>query len=903
MQLKKIIAAGAMGLMMLGSTLAAAVTLADYPAPFVSDGTFDGLIVFGANAKAADVAASVEIAARLGGETTETVPVPGATSTTTASGGAKIYQSSINQLNLEDELGDVKSSFTSNDLPQILKSVTIRTADSENYDYNQYIVLPSAEDKDEVRFSDPVDDSVSPDDEPVLHVALTSGNDAYEYKLIFPTVAKLTFTDTTTGYESWTELLNTKFTIMGKDYTVSSAYVDDDTNAAKITLLGGGTAYSLDHATSGTYTLDGTEYTVTPKIYSDTEVVFTVEYDGTTETTDSMSDGGTYKLDDGTEISVKSIHFSTKETINSNVQFYIGSKKIEIIDTDVTDDSYTTGTVKIGGTTKSEYGVKIKGTISGTEFSLSEIDFKYTPSDEFDITADHEFTDPIFGGFNIALSGIVPDLESDARDYIELSKSGSRDAKLKLTTKGGNQLNSIVFHDENGVMSVSDNQATDVIKYVEGASSIGKGDYIIVSDGSYSHLLEVTKYDDTNNEVTLKDVASGDNIDLSFTESSDFNLILDGKTYVLTDGSSSFTLKNADASGTTADALRVIPLVTEHGAKVYLYDDGVYTTTAANESSDFTAYLPGGNAVVTLTADGSHGCDLTVAGDTIADVNSTTTKYEDVDVGQLVYRVKVTNTANDNCTNVGITFDLETDQADDGDAGASSAITNPSLIVVEEAKENSGPADAIIVQASDTSNEIQIGAPTFTDGSSVDQIGSTDVSAEIDIYGTYVKSDTTNDWFKAWYPDEQATVDVFIGKGMTITTSTSGSTYEKIIPIKEVPVAKLDTEVKSADKINKHLILVGGPCANSLVEELAAKENATVESCADWSTPEGSAIITLVKDAFAEGKYALVVAGTSADGQDTRMAGRVLQRFDDYELTGDSVTVTGTLDAPEIVTG
>ena len=65
--IKKILALGT-GATMLGATLMGAVAqadLANYPAPFIADGKFNGIIVVGDAANAADVLGSVDIATSL----------------------------------------------------------------------------------------------------------------------------------------------------------------------------------------------------------------------------------------------------------------------------------------------------------------------------------------------------------------------------------------------------------------------------------------------------------------------------------------------------------------------------------------------------------------------------------------------------------------------------------------------------------------------------------------------------------------------------------------------------------------------------------------------------------------------------------------------------------------------
>lgn len=91
---------------------------------------------------------------------------------------------------------------------------------------------------------------------------------------------------------------------------------------------------------------------------------------------------------------------------------------------------------------------------------------------------------------------------------------------------------------------------------------------------------------------------------------------------------------------------------------------------------------------------------------------------------------------------------------------------------------------------------------------------------------------------------------------------------------------KLDTEVTSADKF---LILVGGPCVNSLVDDYFGI------TCEDWTLKPGEAMIKLAEK---DGRVAMLVAGTTAD--DTRRASSVLMSYMDYTLKGNEVLVRGS---------
>ncbi|MFC2143588.1 S-layer protein, partial [Candidatus Aenigmatarchaeota archaeon] len=113
---------------------------------------------------------------------------------------------------------------------------------------------------------------------------------------------------------------------------------------------------------------------------------------------------------------------------------------------------------------------------------------------------------------------------------------------------------------------------------------------------------------------------------------------------------------------------------------------------------------------------------------------------------------------------------------------------------------------------------------------------------------------------------------------VTTIGTTEGATIHSSVPI-TTTIAKLDSEVTSADKNTKNVILVGGPAIHTLVAELG-DEGKTKDVQYYRDQGEGYALVHLVNDAFAEGKAALVVAGWGAD--DTRTVSGFLQNFEDH---------------------
>jgi len=174
------------------------------------------------------------------------------------------------------------------------------------------------------------------------------------------------------------------------------------------------------------------------------------------------------------------------------------------------------------------------------------------------------------------------------------------------------------------------------------------------------------------------------------------------------------------------------------------------------------------------------------------------------------------------------------------------------------------------------------------------QIGkaSQDVLADTGAIVVAPSSYTASNQVVVKVPSQALKVKAYVGK--IGAAGTASGTYQQVVPITQ-SIAKLDSEVTSADKASKDLILVGGPCVNTLVASLAtASGNATAKfpyTCTSWPA-QNFGYIKVIDDAFATGHQVVVVAGTRA--ADTRLAANVLQQYDTLlkSQTASAVQVT-----------
>ncbi len=174
-------------------------------------------------------------------------------------------------------------------------------------------------------------------------------------------------------------------------------------------------------------------------------------------------------------------------------------------------------------------------------------------------------------------------------------------------------------------------------------------------------------------------------------------------------------------------------------------------------------------------------------------------------------------------------------------------------------------------------------------GAYVDSVGQTLVSIRYpqeQLFGEYIVGTQSEMEGTAVSADAGETV-ALLGGQVKVEGSVGGVTKATL----PSSVAKLDSDVTAADKSGYNLALVGGPAVNTLVNALQTAGKLTKTIGAAGSTADvasaGAGVIELVADAFATGKYAIVVAGSDRTG--TMKAAAVLAKDSSAMLAGKTV--------------
>jgi len=448
------ISALASSVLMLGMTAGLAAA-ANYPAPFVVGGSADVAIVYGSGAALSDSTAAGSIATSLSGFVT-------GTSDSTSTGGDSVrIEKTSDHFNLGNDAATVfVSAVDDDDLPNLLGDGTYTDDDNTEYDYTQKVNLGS--NLDLVHFSDTdYDDLIGAADRtPSLGIQLSGSAHVLNYTFDFTTAP---------DYNAAT-LETTNMKLMGRDYYVLDV-LNGTTNKTTF----------LDSANSAIIT-EGQTSTVSGRsvginFISSTEV--RLDVDGTT--TNSLAEGATFKLPDGTYVGVKDILFDSKDTGISKVEISIGSGKLEVSHGEA---------VELNDESIEEI---IGFLVQDSSEQLDKIVLMWSTDDEEFITPSSELLMPAFGALKLSMGP-----HTFAAQEVTEVEGGSDTIEIQTTIKDGAVTIPILSANSTGEFARVGKDATNKLFTGNGTNTINNifnetgGDKYIVA--SWNSTTEAESY-------------------------------------------------------------------------------------------------------------------------------------------------------------------------------------------------------------------------------------------------------------------------------------------------------------------------------------------------------------------------------------------------------------------------
>lgn len=397
---RKITAIGA-SLLMAGMTAGIAAA-ANFPAPFVQNSVADVAVVYGTGAgvSSLDLVQAGQIQTKLG----ESMPSTGGS---TATGGDSVLlERSTDKLNLGDSAATTfVTSITSDNLPTLLADGTYTDHVNTEYDYTQKITLGAN------LLLSHFSDTDYKDKTPTIGVKLN--DDAHVLNYTFDLATNPAFNATTMEY--------TTLKMMGKDYYVLDVKGVGDTSGATLVTDATNTMTLLDSANSAIVT-EGETATLGGKTVS-------IEYIGSTEVklsingevTNSLAEGGTYKLSDGSYVGIKDIMYVSKDTGVSKVEVVIGNGKLKLIngqDVQLNDNT-------------------LNGVVGFLQqdatYKLDKIVLQWTTDDKAFVTKDSSLEIPGFKSIKFSFADFVIPKE----EVTKFENNGNSVIELTTTLKDG----------------------------------------------------------------------------------------------------------------------------------------------------------------------------------------------------------------------------------------------------------------------------------------------------------------------------------------------------------------------------------------------------------------------------------------------------------------------------------
>jgi len=502
---------------MLSSTVALAAAAA-LPAPFISNGHADVAVVYGTNPLAAstDMVAATNIQNFLSNKLTAMsggTSMPSSGSVSTVTGGDFIE---LNKDNVKTEMGtylnSVYQSLDSNKLPVVLADGTYNDNNGGTHDYKQKVVFGAPK----LGFYVSNNDSVSPDSVPVFgfqsagsSAGISSGDNILNYTL--------QFTDSPTYSND--VLGNTDISILGKSYYILSANASGDN---QITLLDSANDIVLNSGDTKTVTIGGKSYDVSISAITGTQARLNING----VTTKTLVAGQTQKLSDGTYVGIKDVLSSSYQGGTQQVEFSLGTGELIISD----------GTaVKLNDQTIND----VIAHIGLTGSRLNSITFEWVPSDDTDLSPGNNLLMPGLQAIQLSMPAFVtPDNET-----LSVQNSGSNFIELSNVNIDQGVVGSIpiLYTPDKTLWAGLGKDSTHVLATMNGtnptiiANTTVHTEFVATyASGSTfdSHVFTIDSIDQSNNDTTFTDQATGKNIVISNGDTQSINDVNLGVTVI-----------------------------------------------------------------------------------------------------------------------------------------------------------------------------------------------------------------------------------------------------------------------------------------------------------------------------------------------------------------------------------
>jgi hypothetical protein len=466
MKYKKILATVG-SVLMLGATMAGAFAAA-YPASMNAGNT---VVVQGTGAGASDTLALNLIDGDL------SAGAVGTSAPVSVDGGDSVkLERSADKFNLGDAATTVfVTSLGKSHMPDLLAEGTYRDNDNDEFKFTQKIdlagwSLTSFRDTDYA-------------DEAAVGVALSSGAGVLNYTLDFTKAPTYTAA----------KMENTNLKMFDKEYFVL------DITSTTITLLDSATTTTMSGDESKSVKVNGKDYTIEVVTVGSNNVRLAVNG----EQTNSLAQGNTYKLSDGTYVGIKDLVVASRESDSHFIEVSIGSGKLILSNENEVEMNDEAVAGLVSHHTNS----------SGV---LNDIVLEWKTDDKEFITPTSELTMPGFGNVKVSMTG----MNYPNEEVVKVENDGSDSIKLIAPIKSGTASFNLLYGNATQILGLGKDSSNKLVTASSGPlifNETANDKWFVVSwntsTESESYLLSakaVTK--DSANRTSIKNEVTGETI-------------------------------------------------------------------------------------------------------------------------------------------------------------------------------------------------------------------------------------------------------------------------------------------------------------------------------------------------------------------------------------------------------
>jgi len=767
-------------LLLAGMSVAIPVAASNFPAPFVVGGSADVAIVYGTGAGVStlDVVESANIQTNLqsymGGS--------GSGTGATVTGGDSVqFSKASTKWQLGKSLKDVKStSITDDDMPTLLADGTFIDDDNDEFDFTQKIQVANIT-------LNMFEDNDYATDEPTVGIKISSGANVLNYTLDF------------TENPLFDDLPTTDLSLMGKTYYVLSVA---STNLT-LTLLDSAEDTILTEG--DTATISG--HTVSVDFISSSEVILNI--DGAS--TNTLEEGETQKIADGSYVGIKDILYNTKEGTVSSVEFSIGKGKLVLTDgedIELNEDSIDDLSVDINGA----------GVVTTT---LTSIMIQWDADDELFITPSSEITMPGFETLKMSMA----EMYYPAEEELEVEHSGKTNMVLASFPLGDS------VEDISLVEWDADNDWFELVGKDSDEIMLSTNATNVTFDGNVHEWMPVSWSDgDDTQSIMMRATSFKTTNSINYTtfQYRKDNAWVDLKTDAV--AGDDFTIGNIEINvGPIDKDLKTVNILRGNGNMEF---DVLYSAEGMKVWLPWTYHDETSAPTVNI---------------------SSATNYSLAEACGVILGTREIGTA--------ITYNDSTTKVDTTDTCGAPTVA---IVFSEEDKDDktgAGSNVTVTLGVSGTLDEVDVQSISGTSGTST-EILDTDVFRNF-VYSalateTLYDKTGSQETLKLIYHGSESYGEVFLtsfGASITPGTGASGATALGDVLVK-------DTEVSSV--ATKNLIVVGGSCINSAAASLVGGAHCG----AGWTTAtgvgSGEFLIKSYASSSITSKIALLVAGYDA---------------------------------------